>query len=455
VAVCIGNALADNGEVDLLGIVQNSHPPKGAGVLSVINHYYGHDDVPIGAYKGEDLGVSETLRYVTSLVDNFPSPIRSSSQVPDAVVVYRRALAAQADASVVISSIGLLTNLAALLKSGPDEYSHLNGAELVARKVKLLAVMGGWYPKGQECNLQGGNGADHPAGAAASGFVFSHWPPTVRIIFSGAEVGEKVYSGRALPTCVPPNNPCRQAFAAAESWLMDAVKGRQSFDPLTTLAAVRGPEAVGSVDCTYCDGTNSVDPFTGGNAWIPGKKSNQSYLVLHDKDVAQRALDTLLCQPPRHSPPEPTPQPLPGMCLLEVGATDGAGPETTKYGGDDYSAAWDGFAYTFYDYSEASGGWTSGSLVEHAAVAAIEYFPRSNYPGRSVGGQFVGITLDGTEVLLSTISAQPIQGWNTLRITVEHVLKGVVYRAPPGSFGNIAEIRLYTKCNAEVAAVLV
>ena len=48
---------------------------------------------------------------------------------------------------MTISSIGLLTNLEALLKSSADGHSSLSGRDLVARKVRYLAVMGGEYPR--------------------------------------------------------------------------------------------------------------------------------------------------------------------------------------------------------------------------------------------------------------------------------------------------------------------
>ena len=51
VAVSIAHALADNGEAELLAVVQNSAPVRCAGAISVLNHYYGRDDVPVGAYK--------------------------------------------------------------------------------------------------------------------------------------------------------------------------------------------------------------------------------------------------------------------------------------------------------------------------------------------------------------------------------------------------------------------
>jgi len=52
-------------------------------------------------------------------------------------------------------------------------------------------------------------------------------------------------------------------------------------------------------ECTNCDGVNSIDPATGKNKWIPGPKSNQTYLLLHDGTAAGNAIDDLLCQPPK------------------------------------------------------------------------------------------------------------------------------------------------------------
>lgn len=131
----IGNAIRSPGvEIDpcvLVVLLQC------AGVLSVLNTYYGRSDLPIGAYKGDGLAPDASyLPYVDDLTANWPAPIQNASQVPDAVAVYRAALAGAADRSVAISSIGLLTNLAALLASPADEVSALTGAELVARKVR-------------------------------------------------------------------------------------------------------------------------------------------------------------------------------------------------------------------------------------------------------------------------------------------------------------------------------
>lgn len=325
-AVCIAHALADNGEAELLAMVQNSAPPPCAGVLSVLSEWYGHGNLALGAYKGNGLTThgNPPLSYVTDLATNFPSTIHNSSQVPDAVAVYRRALASAPARSVAISSIGLMTNLEQLLRSGPDEFSELSGADLVAQKVLLLAAMAGAYPNsgsgdlsrglgsgtknlgpnGAECNMCGCyNGVDETSkqtAASASAYVYSHMPPSVKIIFSGLEVGIKVRTGAVLENCAPVASPCRRAFMDykrdnAAGW---AAGGRCSWDPLTMLVAVRGASAAreGVTECTGCDGVNHVTN-TGSNYWVPGPKSNQSYLILEDPSVAANAIDKLLCQP--------------------------------------------------------------------------------------------------------------------------------------------------------------
>ena len=43
--------MADRGEVDILAVVHNTGYPKAIGAVSVINHYYGRDDILLGAFK--------------------------------------------------------------------------------------------------------------------------------------------------------------------------------------------------------------------------------------------------------------------------------------------------------------------------------------------------------------------------------------------------------------------
>ena len=61
VALCTLHAMMDNGEVELLAVLQDTLPPPCAGAISVINHWYGRDEIPIGAYKGAGLSLCVEL----------------------------------------------------------------------------------------------------------------------------------------------------------------------------------------------------------------------------------------------------------------------------------------------------------------------------------------------------------------------------------------------------------
>merc|ERR1712194_786777 len=128
--------------------------------------------------------------------------------------------------------------------------------------------------------------------STATAFVFSHMPPEVKIIFSGFNIGVKVNSGGRLSSCAPANNPCRKAYIDID-W-------RDSWDPLTTLVAVRGAAAAFTYECTNCSGHNQVDSQTGDNTWIAGRAVNQTYLQLINATAAGDAIDDLLCQLPKH-----------------------------------------------------------------------------------------------------------------------------------------------------------
>ena len=79
--------------------VHNVGYPKAIGAVSVINHYYGRDDIRLGAFKG-DFGDYIGGNYIDDLVDNFDSPIKHYDQVADAVSVLRQTLA-EAEVTVI------------------------------------------------------------------------------------------------------------------------------------------------------------------------------------------------------------------------------------------------------------------------------------------------------------------------------------------------------------------
>lgn len=326
-AIAMAHALVDLGEAELVAVVHNTGLPTGAGAISVINHFYGRDDVLIGAYKGnfdnpefsemlDDTGRTVSGPYVDKML-LFPSPIRNNTQVPTAVEVYRAALASQLDHSVVIANIGFNLNMAALLQSGPDAASTLTGIELVARKVKAAYVMGGQYPTSfgggggyegdsYEWNFGGGckyHAKSCPVTPAATAYVVRNWPAPM--VFLGFEVGNVIYTGRPLIDDTLPcpsansdlQSPVRQAFVDYLPW-NEVAPVRQSWDPATVLVAVRG---VGRFFDLSAPGTNLIGDVDGSNAFVASKDGEQSYLILREIDGASQvaaAIDELVCRIP-------------------------------------------------------------------------------------------------------------------------------------------------------------
>mmetsp|Transcript_53888 Transcript_53888/g.148590 ORF Transcript_53888/g.148590 Transcript_53888/m.148590 type:complete len:265 (-) Transcript_53888:403-1197(-) len=151
-------------QATLLAVIHDTGFKLGVGGVSVLNHFYGRDDVPIGAFRGgegnPDFTAADPLWtnhgkgvYVEELLDQFPSPLRTSLDAENAVDVYRRALQTSEDSSVVIASIGFLTTIRELLLSSADATSPLDGVDLVRTKVKHAVVMGGHRTTGLEWNL--------------------------------------------------------------------------------------------------------------------------------------------------------------------------------------------------------------------------------------------------------------------------------------------------------------
>ena len=146
---------------------------------------------------------------------------------------------------MAISSIGIHTNLAALLRTPPDAISPLGGLALVAEKVSLLAVMGAKFPKSDgfpECNVCGGGRNKHNqlVASAASSYVAAHWPASSQLIWSGFEVGvqvsEPLHTSHRLHTDPEPLRPSR---AQAKSRYARGAHRSRAVTPVTRTGAER------------------------------------------------------------------------------------------------------------------------------------------------------------------------------------------------------------------------
>lgn len=195
-AIGLAHALSRRGLCDILAVTINKDNYYGAVFADILNTFYGRSDIPIGLVRGgftsyDGYFIRQLSTEVADGVYKYPRKGGSLADYPEAVSVLRKALDAAEDRSVVIVSIGLLTNLARLLTSAADRHSDLSGMELVRKKVKSLSIMAGDFRPEALAGLE----AEHREwnifqDIESSRYVLAHWPG--EMIFSGKEIGEQI-----------------------------------------------------------------------------------------------------------------------------------------------------------------------------------------------------------------------------------------------------------------------
>ncbi len=203
-------------EIELISI--NKDNPFAPVFTNIVSDFYGHRDIPIAMVKGGG-ATKEEGRYsgaVAKMTDEngmykYSRRLDLSSNVPDAVKEARKVLANAKDGEIAYISVGFSTNLANLLKSQPDDISHLSGADLFAKKVKCVSIMAGNFSKESISN---------PAKAKPEYNVlkdiksFSDFLKLCRVpvIFSGFEVGESIRYPHSEIDKMGSGNPVENAY---------------------------------------------------------------------------------------------------------------------------------------------------------------------------------------------------------------------------------------------------
>lgn len=234
-ALAVLHALADNGECEILATVVSVRDPASLMTVDAINAYRGRAGLPAGMVIGDE-GVLEKSSYASRIAAEFPHRFRGLSKLPDATTVYRDVLEKQPDRSVVVVTVGYLTNLGKLLEF-PAGDGHASGADLIRTKVAKWVCMGGNFigspPKD---DLKLGN-VNFQRDAKSAHFVVANWPGP--LVFAGREIGS-VPSGLAIGECLartPADNPVRRAY---EHYFGGKLNNRHVADLVTVLYAVRG-----------------------------------------------------------------------------------------------------------------------------------------------------------------------------------------------------------------------
>ncbi len=294
-AFAVLHALADRGECEILATMVSSKSPASVLAVDVLNTYYGRPELPIGMVKVG--GVEIPSLYTQHLADEFPHALKSADSVPDATLLYREILEKQPDHSVVIATIGYLTNISRLLQL-PAEAGHASGADLLKQKVTTWVCMGGNFmgnPPHDDLKL--GN-VNFQRDAAATRYAIGHW--SLPLVFVGRETAS-VPSGVAIGeslSSTPADNPVRAAYA---HYFGGICKKRHVADLATVLYAVRGLR-----DCWDLSppGQMILHPDLTFD-WQSDPGRNQTYLLKKKKDgqpndrYVESVLNELLIQPPR------------------------------------------------------------------------------------------------------------------------------------------------------------
>jgi hypothetical protein len=111
-----------------------------------------------------------------------------------------------------------------------------------------------------------------------------------------------------------------------------------------------------------------------------------------------------------------------------------------------YSAVFDNNTNTFWDSAVANGNWVQEGFSAPATITSIAYAPRAGFEYRMVGGIFEASndpTFSTGVVTLYTITSTPSDGFTTQAISVTGTYQYIRYVAPSGSYGNIADMRIY------------
>jgi len=198
----------------------------------VINTYYGRPNIPIGNVKTK--GVYRNSKYAKILSERYPQQIGLGEDAENATQLYRKILSQQPDNSVVMVTVGYLTNLSKLLDSTPDEFSSLNGIELIKKKVKHYVCMGGRYPSEQNPGKFGNFKPDPEARV----HVANQWP--TKIIFTtGGVFSNAIPTDKILFTDkAEPGNPISEGYRMfLESWNRN---WHHSADLIAVYVAVKG-----------------------------------------------------------------------------------------------------------------------------------------------------------------------------------------------------------------------
>ncbi len=283
-AIAVLHAYADSGNINILATMASTKYEGVAAVINVFNTYFNRPNLPIGVPRGNAVEQRDWQHWTDTLIANYPHQIIMNSEAEDAVALYRKLLAKQPDNSVVIITVGFLTNISNVLQSKPDAYSSLNGIDLVKKKVQKLVSMAGKFPEGKEFNVF--------KDIEASQYAFSHFPKP--FYYCGFEIGERIICGLPLVhNDAIKNDPVKDVFRISIPQAAEDSAGRKSWDEVTTLLAITGFQPYYEVK----EGRIIVAK-DGSNTWNEKGKGQYYFIDKSSASTMQKKIDELMMHQP-------------------------------------------------------------------------------------------------------------------------------------------------------------
>jgi purine nucleosidase len=296
-ALAVIHALQSRGECELLAVTSSKDNPYASLFCDVINTFYGRPEIPLGrvqqgATPKDGSYVRKVVEYSSEGKSVFSRRYQRFEDIPDAVTVLRKTLAAQPDHSVVLIVVGFSTNIARLLNSPGDEACSLTGKELVTQKVQLLSQMIGRFDIGKPTSFHEYNvKVDIPAART----LYELWPVSVPVVASGWEVGRAIQN-RASSIINDYNYVKFHPVKIGYEYWHQMPYDRPTYDLTSVLFAVRpargyfGLSKPGKLTVNQQGKLqHSIDP-----------EGNHRYLTVNTEQVVrtQEVLESLSSQPP-------------------------------------------------------------------------------------------------------------------------------------------------------------
>ena len=283
-ALAVLHALEGRGEIEILAIGVVTGHEAAVPYVHAVNTWYGKPELPVGTIKGKAPYARD--EYMVPVVAAYPHKL-SREEAPDVVKLYRKILASQPDRSVTLITVGPATNIFNLLSSGPDEYSPLNGQELMRRKIKFYAA-GGNGNKGLPEGKCGFNYyMDLPSASGELRMLSGGFP----VVFAGGS-GRQLKIGSALSQACD-DHIIRKSY---EAYYKGSPQDRYTWDQQRVLYACR--PSFRSMWETSAEGTIALGQDS-VLTWTPSPEKNHAYAYLKDPEALRSMLTDLMLYDPR------------------------------------------------------------------------------------------------------------------------------------------------------------